>query len=127
MNSTHMRKTTVVMLPTEASSRDMLPNSYPYPSGSTAAAVWRMASRACPLLYPSACCPCTAMLLNRLNRLRLSLPYIFVRVRYCVMGDMPPAAFLTYMFCRARVSMRNSGEACTMTRYSLVKRVRLLL
>ena len=61
-------------VPEEASSRDVPPNSYPYPAGSVFFATSRTASIASPELYPWAGAAFTDMVLKRLNRLRVSGP-----------------------------------------------------
>ena len=69
-----MPNTQTDVLPAEASSRDIAPNSKPYPTGSVCAATSRMAFKACPELYPAAGAPLTAMDGKRLKRDRDSEP-----------------------------------------------------
>ena len=68
MNNTQIPKITATEFPVSASSRDIPPNSYPYPAGRTWAATSRTAWMACPELYPSAACPLTEIAVKRLNR-----------------------------------------------------------
>ena len=51
MNTTQIPKIIATEFPVSASSRDIPPNSYPYPDGSTSAATSRTALIACPELY----------------------------------------------------------------------------
>ena len=94
--STHIAKIIVAVFPTRFSWKAKSVHSMPMPEGKTSAAIFSIASIACPVLYPGARFPVTSAAGYRLYLATLSGPIVRRMLATDPSGTFTPRTFGTF-------------------------------